>query len=176
MIGAQRRIATAVALSATLVAALPASAAGPAEHARGDWVFAVGPDFGAGMGRAWRASFATVEYRGPAPLTSVWGTSLYPVWSVSANRRGAALVTFGVHANLSLGAVEVTPHFGVGLYSGGQGIGGKELLQFRSGIDAFVPLSETTAIGLGIVHVSNARITDRSANLDILRLSVRQRF
>ena len=32
MIGAQRRIATAVALSATLVAALPASAAGPAEH------------------------------------------------------------------------------------------------------------------------------------------------
>ena len=159
-------------------AAAIAAMAAPAPLVAGDWVFAAGPDYGVGAAQAWRAAFVTVEYRSTTPLVTVWDVPLNPVWSVSGNRRGAALATWGVHASFALGPVEVTPHFGVGLYQSGQGGAGrgKELLQFRSGIDAFLPLTDRTALGLGIVHVSNARITSRSANLDIVRLSLRQRF
>lgn len=131
-------------------------------------LFSVGPDFGAGRSRAWREGFASLERRSDTPLRF----GLRPLQSVSVGRHGAVLATVGVHAVWRVGPVTVTPHFGPGLYHGGGRFDAKELLQFRSGVDVFLPLTERTAIGLGIVHVSNARITRRSANLDIVRLSI----
>lgn len=160
------------------VTATLAALAAPAPLVAGDWVFTVGPDLGRGSTKAAESTFLTIEYRSPTALATIWGVPLQPIWSLSGNNRGAVLATWGVHTAFSLGPVEVTPHFGVGLYQSGQGGAGrgKELLQFRSGIDAFVPINDRTAVGLGIAHVSNARITSRSANLDIVRLSLRQRF
>ena len=95
----------------------------------------------------------------------------------SLNRRGGVMVGAGLYLPGQLGAVEVTPHFSVVAWQDGRGgFEVRELVQFRSGIDLAVPVSPTTSVGLGIFHVSNAGITRRSANLDVVRLAVLWRY
>lgn len=162
-------------LTAPIVALLVAAPAGfvPRAAAAADdsasFLVSFGPDYGAGTKRAWREGFATFEYRSGRRL---W-RGIKPVYSFAVSREGAMLGAVGLYGGFRLGPVEITPHFSVGLYQ--DGIGGfdaKELLQFRSGIDALVPLSDTVSLGLGIYHVSNADITRRSADLDVARLSI----
>jgi hypothetical protein len=157
--------------AAALTAALGAAALpGPATAGdRPAFLVSVGPDYGAGSDRAWREGYATFEYRS---AQRIWW-ELRPLYSFAVSRQGAVLGTAGVHAVFRLGPFDVTPHFGVGLWQDGRGgFDSKELIQFRTGIDAFVPLSATVSVGLGIYHVSNAGLTNRSADLDVVRLSL----
>ena len=167
-----RVLKTAAALMGVALLALAAPAAaqswGPAASGPA-FVISAGPDFGAGSSRAWRESFATFEYRSDR---AIW-RGVRPLYSFSVARHGAVLGTVGVHGVFQLGRVEVTPHFGVGLYQDGRGsFDRRELLQFRSGIDAFLPVTDRVSVGIGYYHVSNARITNRSADLDVIRLSI----
>lgn len=156
--------------AAVLGAVLAAAAAAPvAADERPGVLFSFGPDFGAGSSRAWNEGLATLEYRSARVLG--WG--LRPIYGVAVSGQGGILGTAGLHAVFQLGVVEVTPHFSLGLWQDGSGgFDSDELIQFRTGIDAFLPLSPTVSLGLGIYHVSNAGITSRSADLDVVRLSL----
>ena len=160
--------AAALALTCLAAAATPAVAQDrPAGG--GAVLLSFGPDLGASGTRTWREGYATAEYRSDRPL---W-RGVRPLYGLALSRQGAVLATVGVHGVLRLGPVEVTPHFGLGLWQDGRGrFDGRELLQFRSGIDAFLPLSDRASVGLGYYHVSNAGITRRSADLDVIRLSL----
>jgi hypothetical protein len=163
------RALLAAAIALPLALAAPALASDRPVTAGAGALVSFGPDFGAGSGRAWREGFATFEYRSDRRL---W-RGLRPIYGFAASGQGAVYGTVGLHGAFSLGPVEVTPHFSVGLFQDGRGgFDSRELLQFRSGIDAFLPVGRNAALGLGIYHVSNARITSRSANLDVVRLSL----
>lgn len=115
---------------------------------------------------------AGVELRGDRDL---W-RGVRPVFGLGATREGSVLATAGVYRVFRIGPVAATPHFGPALFHDGRaGLDARALLQFRSGIDVFVPVGETVALGLGIYHVSNAGITSRSANLDVVRVSLLRR-
>ena len=132
-----------------------------------------GPDYGGRSSEIWRRAVATGEIR--SGRTALAG--LRPVYSFAVTRRGGVMAGAGLHTGLQLGAVEVTPHFSVLLWQDGRGgFTTRELVQFRTGIDLFVPLSRDTSVGLGYYHVSNAGLTRRSANLDVLRLGVLWRY
>lgn len=167
-----RRALAAAALALPLaLATAPAAEADPQRPitAGAGALFSYGPDYGAGSARAWRDGFATFELRSDRRL---W-QGLRPIYSFAASGQGAIYGAVGLHGAFSLGPVEITPHLSVGLFQDGRGgFEARELLQFRSGIDAFLPLGPNTALGLGIYHVSNAGITRRSADLDVVRLSI----
>jgi hypothetical protein len=168
------RATTAPLLAAlALAAAVPAIVPGAASAQEGRaFLLSFGPDYGAGSDRAWDEGYATLEYRSDRRL---W-LGLRPLYSFSVSREGAILGTAGVHAVFRLGPVDITPHFGIGLWQDGSGgFESRELIQFRTGIDALLPLSPAVSVGLGIYHVSNAGITSRSADLDVVRLALQWR-
>ncbi len=128
-----------------------------------------GPDLGQGGGSEWRKAQLTGEIRS---ATQILGP-LRPLYSFSVSRDGGFMGGVGLFGVFGLGAVEVTPHFSLGLWQDGPGsFDADELIQFRSGIDFFVPVTANMRIGLGYFHVSNAGITSRSANQDVIRLAV----
>jgi hypothetical protein len=155
-------------LAAAACCAMPAAA-----DDRRAVLLSFGPDYGAGSSRAWNEGYLTAEHRSDRDL---W-RGLRPIYGLAVSREGAALGTVGVFAAFQLGAVEITPHFSLGLWQDGAGgFDEDELIQFRTGIDAFLPLSPDVSVGLGIYHVSNAGITSRSADLDVVRLSLLWRY
>jgi hypothetical protein len=168
-----RRTAAAPRLTA-LLSALAAAVALPAvADERPAVLFSFGPDYGAGSSQAWNEGYLTAEFRSDRDL---W-RGVRPIYGLAVSREGAVLGTVGVHASFQLGAVEVTPHFSLGLWQDGEGsFDEDELIQFRTGIDAFLPLSPDVSLGLGVYHVSNAGITSRSADLDVVRLSLLWRY
>jgi hypothetical protein len=91
---------------------------------------------------------------------------------------GAAYVTAAVRKDYRLGPVQITPYIGPALYQShlGTRFASKELLQFRTGFDVFVPVSNRLSFGLGFYHMSNANITNASAGLDVTRLGLQYRY
>ena len=128
-----------------------------------------GPDLGESGGGKWRAAQLTGEIRSANQILG----PLRPIYSFSVSRNGGFMGGVGLHGVFGLGPVEVTPHLSLGLWQDGSGgFESRELIQFRSGIDFFVPVTANTRIGLGYFHVSNAGITRRSADQDVIRLAV----
>lgn len=149
--------------------ALSATAAAPDPLAGHGLLLGAGPDFGAPSARVWRRSVAGVEVRGDRDL---W-RGVRPTFGLGVTRAGSVLATAGAYRVFRIGPVAATPHFGPALFHDGRaGLDARALVQFRSGIDLFVPVGETVALGLGVYHVSNAGITSHSANLDVVQLSV----
>ena len=158
------------AMLAALCLASPASAQGDPRPAA---FLSVGPDYGASGAQVWRQAVVTGEIR--SARTVIWG--LQPIYSFAVTRRGGLMAGAGLHTALRLGVAEVTPHFSVVLWQDGQGgFEARELLQFRSGIDLMVPLTQSVSVGVGIYHVSNAGITRRSADMDVVRLGLQWRY
>ncbi|MGY6409967.1 MAG: hypothetical protein ACXIUV_02905 [Alkalilacustris sp.] len=158
-----RRLAAVLALLALPVAAGAQVADRPA------WLLGYGPDFGESGGGKWRAVQLTAEVRSANRLVG----PLRPIYSFSVSRRGGVMGGVGVHGVIPLGGLGITPHFSLGLWQDGRGgFEARELIQFRSGIDLFVPVSARARVGLGYYHVSNAGITRRSADQDVIRLAV----
>ena len=158
-----RRLAAALMLIGLPLAATAQTADRPAA------LLGYGPDFGESGAGKWRAAQLSAEYRSANRLVG----PLRPIYSFSVSRKGGIMGGVGVFGVIPLGPVEVTPHFSLGLWQDGSGgFDADELIQFRSGIDFFVPVSANARVGLGIYHVSNAGITNRSADQDVVRLSV----
>ncbi len=155
------------------VATVPGSPAGAQGLPGSALLLSYGPDLGRDTSNQWRHSIATMELRPDQP----WFGEIKPIWSLGLSARGAVYVAGGIRADFELGPVLVTPHFSLALYQDGRGgFDADELVQFRTGIDAFVPISDRTMVGLGYYHMSNAGLTSQSANLDVVRLSVLTRF
>ena len=158
-----RRLAAALILIGLPLAATAQTADRPAA------LLGYGPDFGESGAGKWRAAQLSAEYRSANRLVG----PLRPIYSFSVSRDGGIMGGVGLHGMFPLGPVEVTPHFSLGLWQDGSGgFEARELIQFRSGIDFFVPVTANTRIGLGYFHVSNAGITRRSADQDVIRLAV----
>lgn len=154
--------------AALMLLGLPLAPAAQAAD-RPSALLSYGPDLGESGGGKWRAAQLTGEIRSGTPLFG----PLRPIYSFSVSRDGGIMGGVGVHGMFPLGPVEVTPHFSLGLWQDGSGgFEARELIQFRSGIDFFVPVTANTRIGLGYFHVSNAGITRRSADQDVIRLAV----
>lgn len=136
----------------------------------GEALLSLGPDLG-GSGN--RTAVFTGEIR---PAREVWA-GLQPIYSFSVTERGGILGGAGLMGDYRLGAVRITPNFSLVLFQDGSGgFDSRELIQFRTGIDLLVPLTPATSVGLGYFHVSNAGITRRSADMDVVRLSVVWRY
>ncbi len=163
-------------LASTLSLVLIVLGSGPAQAqvaGQGDLLLSLGADFEAAGSSATQHAVATFEWRPDTAL--FWGTK--PIWSLGISETGAAYVAGGIRGDFTLGRVLVTPHFSLALYRDGEGgFESKELLQFRTGIDAFVPVGERTMLGIGYYHLSNAGLTSRSADWDVVRLSLLLRY
>jgi hypothetical protein len=139
----------------------------------GGVVLSYGLDLGRDGSDQWRHSVATIELR---PDQS-WFGAVKPIWSLGISGDGAVYVAGGIRGDFDVGGFLVTPHFSLALYQDGRGgFDADELVQFRTGIDAFVPISDSTMLGLGYYHLSNARLTSKSADQDVVRLTVLFRF
>lgn len=150
------------------VAALAAPAA-----AQGTLLISYGPDFGATDDDRWRYGFVTGEVR---PDGAFW-RGVKPIYSFGVSGEGAVYLSAGIRGDIPVGGFLVTPHFSVAAYQDGRGgFDSKELLQFRTGIDAFWPLSHNVWLGIGYYHISNASITDKSADADVVRVNLMWRY
>ncbi len=142
------------------------------------WVLAVGrtaPQGGAAAGRgATRSTAVDVEWRGEA----AWPLGLKPVVAAGVFADGGAWVGSGVRKDFRLGSVGITPHTGPVLYQSrlGEGSRGSEWLQFRTGVDVWLPLGKSGHLALGHYHLSNAQITRGSADTDVWRVSLSWRL
>lgn len=151
---------------------LAGPAAAPAE-AQGSVLLSYGPDFGQPSRDRWRGGFLTVEQR---PDREIW-SALSPVYSFAISGKGAGYVAAGLRADVPLGQWLLTPHFSLAFYQDGEGgFDSRELIQFRTGFDVFVPVTRQVSMGLGYYHMSNAGLTRKSADLDVLRLGVLWRY
>ena len=164
-------------VGASLLFLPPTEAMRAADPPRGAVAFALGPEVDVRGGRRLSRNFASLEYlpesRGPL------GTK--PVFAASLSSGGAGFVSAGLRQDYRLGPLQVTPHFSVAAWHSGQhGVETRELLQFRTGLDLYLSLTERTALGLGFYHLSNAQltrsITPFSADVDVFRLGLLHRF
>jgi hypothetical protein len=157
----------------TLIAVNPAPEATTAGvPAQNDWLFSYGrqdPD----KKPVGEDGFLSVEYR---PAHEI-GWRFKPLYALGVSVDGAAYVSAAVRKDYRLGPVQITPYIGPALYQSKLGrFASKELLQFRTGFDVLVPLTNKVSVGLGYYHMSNAKITNASAGLDITRVSLQYRF
>ena len=144
---------------------------------RGAVAFSLGPEVDARGGRRLSQNFATLEYlpESRAPF----GTR--PVYAAALSSDGAGFVSAGLRHDYRLGPLQVTPHFSVAAWHSGQhGFETRELLQFRTGLDLYLSVTENTAVGLGFYHLSNGQltrsITPFSADVDVVRIGLLHRF
>ncbi|MBK5928472.1 acyloxyacyl hydrolase [Rhodobaculum claviforme] len=152
-------------------AVLLALAAPPAlADDRTAYLLSIGPDLGSSGSRD---PVFTAEVRSGR---TVWA-GLRPIYSFSVTEHGGVLGGVGLYGDYRLGAARITPNFSVALYQDGRGgFESRELLQFRTGIDVMFPVTTNVSVGVGYFHVSNAGITNRSADIDVVRLSVLWRY
>ena len=101
-----------------------------------------------------------IEYRF-APMESAY--HLIPVVGFTANSDGGYWVHTGIRYDYHLNENWVlTPNFAVSAYEDG---GGKDLghaIEFRSGLELAYKLDESSHLGLGIYHLSNAGLDDHN--------------
>lgn len=101
-----------------------------------------------------------IEYRF-APMESFY--NIIPVVGIAANTDGGYWVHSGIRYDIDLSTHWVlTPHIAASMYENG---GGKNLgygLEFRSGLEIAYKLNDSSHLGLGIYHLSNAGIADKN--------------
>lgn len=137
------------------------------------WVVGVGqtdPQAGARLRRqAQRQSSLDVEWRS----SQAWWRGIKPLVAAGAFADGGAHVGLGVYRDFQWGALSVTPFTGPVLYQSQLGqSSSSELLQVRTGFDVKWRVSPQMHMGLGHYHLSNAQITQGSADTDVWRATL----
>lgn len=78
-----------------------------------------------------------------------------------------------IRKDIHLGSFILCPFFGPTLYSSNlKKINSKELIQFRTGIDVKYTICKKITLGVGFYHISNAKLTNMSAEHDVGTLSL----
>lgn len=107
-----------------------------------------------------------------------WAWGFKPVYAVGVSVDGAAYASVGVRKDYRWGKFQFTPFIGPALYQ--QDLGGsfesEQLLQFRSGFTFSVDVTPNARLGLGMYHISNAQITEQSAEIDVTRVTLQIRY
>lgn len=141
--------------------------------ASGTWLFSYGMN-NPNKTSPGKDGFWSAEYWPSAPL--FW--KLKPIYGVGVSSDGAAYVTAATRRDFKVGPIMITPYTGPILYQSDPGSKweGRELIQFRTGIDVVIPVTNALSVGAGFYHISNAGLTTRSAEIDVSRISVQYRF
>jgi len=139
----------------------------------GTWLFSYGMN-NPNQTSPGKDGFFSAEYWPTEPL--FW--KLKSIYGAGVSTDGAAYVTAATRRDFKVGPVMITPYTGPILYQSklGSNWEGRELIQFRTGIDVVIPLTDALSVGAGFYHISNAGLTRRSAEIDVSRISVQYRF
>ena len=108
-----------------------------------------------------------LEYRWHEP---VWW-EIKPWVGAEATSEGAIYGVGGLLLDLSLtDHWMLTPSFGAGLYSDGDGKDLGSVIEFRSQIEVGYQFMNNSRLGVAFGHISNAGITDKNPGTEILNL------
>ena len=114
----------------------------------------------------------TIEYRSDHEM---W-FDLKPLYAFGTDMKGAFFAV-GLRKDFYIGNFQITPFFGPALYQSDLGHpSAGDLLQFRTGIDFAIPINDRVRLSVGYFHLSNARMDDYSAGIDVTRISLVGRF
>jgi hypothetical protein len=147
----------------------------PAEHPASkdsQWLVTAGTN-GKDKTPVGQEGFITVERRPAEELA--WGFK--PVQSLGLSVDGAGFIGYGVRKDYRWGDVQLTPFFGPVLYQKSLGnFEAKQLVQFRTGFDVMYNLTPAVGVGVGLYHISNARLTAQSAEIDVTRVTLQFKY
>jgi hypothetical protein len=119
--------------------------------------------------------FVNIEYlpNGPA----LW-RGLKPRYDLGVSVDGAVFGSAGLRKDFYVSNVLITPYTGLVAYQSdlGKSYKGRELIQFKTGIDVTVPLTPKVSLGVGYYHISNAGLTRSSAEIDVSRVLLQYRY
>lgn len=101
-----------------------------------------------------------------------------PVYGFGASSDGAVYASFGLGKQINVLGGTLTPFSEPAIYQRdiSDGFDGKALFQFRTGVDLSFPIGEKTALTAGWYHMSNMKLTDRSAGIDVTHAGFVLRF
>ncbi len=108
----------------------------------------------------------TLEYRPALRLFHVG-----PWFSLGRGKDRETYASAGVLINLQLGGRWLlTPSFGAGYYTSGDGLDLGHELEFRSGIECTYRFNNGSRLGCAFAHLSNGGIVDRNPGTELLLL------
>jgi hypothetical protein len=100
---------------------------------------------------------------------------LSPGLSAGIAPSGMAYMSLDLRKTFRFGPVNLSPHIGPALYGSG-GFDASELVQVRTGFEIEWRLSDQADLRVGTWHMSNAQITDGSADLDVVEIGLSLQF
>jgi len=110
-----------------------------------------------------------IEYRF-SPMESAY--NLIPVIGLTANSDGGYWAHTGIRYDYHLNENWVlTPNFAVAAYEDGAGKDLGHAIEFRTGLEVAYKLDESSHLGLGIYHLSNAGLDDKNPGEESVILS-----
>lgn len=170
-----RRFLRACCLVATLVAGTVAGVRAPARAADAPDLISVG--VGAFDVLRDHAKQRTVDYRleyrsGLSLLNLPDWVRMSPWGGLEATGQGGFMATSGVLFDINLGSsFMLTPNFGVGLFSPGNGANLGSLVEFRSSAEVSYRFQNSSRVGLSFGHISNAGLgTNTNPGSEIVTL------
>lgn len=114
------------------------------------------------------------EYRfGNYALYSRGIATIYPFVGAEMTTDGSFYGLGGVEADVQYGSVYMTPSFGVGGYSSGEGKNMGSPLQFRTGVEVGYEFKSEDRIGVSLTHISNADVSDTNPGAEIVTVYYR---
>jgi lipid A 3-O-deacylase len=111
------------------------------------------------------------EFTSRRALYSAGIVSIYPFVGVEGTTDGSIYGLGGVKAEIKYDSVYVTPSFGVGLYSSGEGKAMGSPLEFRTGFEVGYEFNKVgERIGVSFTHISNAEVAENNPGAEQLSL------
>lgn len=165
---------------AVYVATIAASAMflKPGEDARqydapnGSWMVSLGEQV-RDISRTGQVAVVDLEYR----TEQEWFLGLKPGYGVAVAEDGSLWANMSLRKDFYVGKLRLTPFFGPALYQSDLGnFETDELIQFRTGFDISYETASNFQITGGFYHISNAMLTDMSAEVDVVRVGMRYEF
>lgn len=108
------------------------------------------------------------EYRFGTALYSRGITSVYPFIGAEMTTDGSFYGLGGVAVDVQYGSVYMTPTFGAGLYSSGEGKFMGSPIEFRTGAEVGYEFKSEDRIGVSLTHISNAEIGEENPGSEII--------
>lgn len=113
------------------------------------------------------------EYRFGTPLYARGIVSVQPFVGAEMTTDGSFYGLGGVEADVQYGSVYMTPSFGAGLYSSGEGKFMGSPIEFRTGVEVGYEFKSEDRLGVQLTHISNAEIGKENPGAEIIALYYR---
>lgn len=113
------------------------------------------------------------EYRFGTPLYARGITSVQPFIGAEMTTDGSFYGLGGIEADVQYGSVYMTPSFGVGAYSSGEGKFMGSPVEFRTGVEVGYEFKSEDRLGVQLTHISNAEIGEENPGAEIIAVYYR---